>query len=235
MRAAKAARGSTPPPSATEAKPIGDRRCFENRWASQGAGDRDLWLPLFVNSPPLGVSFFVDKLSFDGPKPCPVCEHLVFYKKGRRRCSQCRRWCHESCSVPSSRAYDSRSVCHDCLGNGHLKTYHLEWILKDLELWEDAARKGALVYIASIYLGQDEAAIATVARLTPEEVSERAQHLRDSQLWLPNGKLGMDDLEAMENDPKIASVHMILGALCAEGLIRREIVDSEGKFSATKG
>jgi len=156
-----------------------------------------------------------------------VCEKEVLYMGGRRRCSSCKRWCHDGCSLRNGPRYDDRSTCAECLFEKGPTLAQIELSAEDLDKGmstDPRMRTAALVLLTSLWVGPDEARIAEITGLPPEEIAPCAANCRASQVWTDDGKIGWDELDEPEN-PQHVSFAVIIMILCANGEVVRRRAD----------
>jgi hypothetical protein len=159
---------------------------------------------------------------FPRPCHCPVCGEEVLYREGRRRCSSCRAWCHDRCAVRNGFRFDDRSTCYGCVDRAGCPTLaQLEVLISDLDrsMLDGGLRDSALVVLASLWTGPDEARVAAATGVRPDEVRARAERLREAGTWTADGKVALD-AEAFDG-PAEYNVVLIINVLVANGEIVR--------------
>lgn len=110
---------------------------------------------------------------------------------------------------------------------------HIEQTLRELEadLEGSEYQKSGVIYLAAFHLGPDEQKISDFTKIPIDEVNKRGQLLRENGLW-KDGKVLLED--AGLDDPDTVCIGLLLGIMCADGLVRRVTQDDAPKDLLTE-
>jgi len=150
---------------------------------------------------------------------CCRCQNRVYYHarldpvygalrgetdKYRTMCPWCRGWVHHRCFKQET----------DPCDKGLLKK--LQEYVKELQLGTKDEEDSALLVMAAIGFGSNEADLCKFTGLDPEFVRIRAERMRASGIWTEDGNVVLDSDVDMEN-AATAEIVVCLHMLCAEG------------------
>lgn len=123
-----------------------------------------------------------------------------------------------------------KAVCYSCVQERPDRE-QLVVMLHDIDGQEFAVNrellKSGLVYVASLFVGTDEARLSEVTRLRPDEVAERGARLRESGLW-DGGSAYVDCTGIADPTPFEYNICVLVGCMCANGDVVRRRVSSQG-------